>query len=138
MTRRTIACALMAMLLAGCSAGGVDDATTSNPPPGAGSASTAASDPVEALYFVGAYRLSMTCASTPQEGGSTLVYLHGLGGAGGDWGFLHRSPSGPGCVPTTGSSSGAATPCPAVTRDQAASATSMHFPTPPAYHRPTS
>jgi len=36
MTRRTIACALMAMLLAGCSAGGVDDATTSNPPPGAG------------------------------------------------------------------------------------------------------
>ena len=30
----------------------------------------------------------MTCRGTPQRGAPTVVYLHGLGGTGGDWGVL--------------------------------------------------
>jgi pimeloyl-ACP methyl ester carboxylesterase len=40
------------------------------------------------LYDIGEHRLHMTCRGTPTEDVPTLVYLHGLGGTGGDWQVL--------------------------------------------------
>jgi pimeloyl-ACP methyl ester carboxylesterase len=78
--RQLIACSLLAVLLAGCSSGPGDGATSPAATPGTTSTPGAGAD-INDRYDVGGYELSITCSGT---GSATVVYLHGLGGEGSD------------------------------------------------------
>jgi pimeloyl-ACP methyl ester carboxylesterase len=78
--RRLIAGSILMIVLAGCSGTGGDTATN-----GASSPSPAASQvppgEVNGKFDVGDYQLHLTCKGS---GAPTVVYFHGLGGAGAD------------------------------------------------------
>ena len=91
MFRRFVA-ALLTALVVGCS-GPVGGSAVPSPSAGADTAganfsSTAESSSIDRAYDVDGYRLHLTCHGATTDGVPTIVYLHGLGGSGGDWGVL--------------------------------------------------
>lgn len=84
---------LLVTLVAGCSGASDGGAAHSSLSSGAATAdsiaeSSAGPGSIDRAYDVGGHRLQLTCQGTAAAGVPTIVYLHGLGGAGGDGAVL--------------------------------------------------
>jgi pimeloyl-ACP methyl ester carboxylesterase len=79
--RWLLAGSVLMVLLAGCAGGDGDGAADTAASQPTTTAPRAAPGAIDEAFDVGAYRLHLTCEGT---GTPTLVYLHGLGGDGGD------------------------------------------------------
>lgn len=79
---------VLAVLLGGCGASGgeADGAgrTTAPSPRETVTSPAADDDAIDASFDVGGYELHLSCSGPEPPGSPTIVYLHGLGGDGGD------------------------------------------------------
>jgi pimeloyl-ACP methyl ester carboxylesterase len=84
--RRILTISVLAVLLASCSGAGDKPDDTTSPPPTA--AQTTASGAIDASFDAGGHKLHLRCEGKGASGSPTVVYLHGLGGDGSDFGSI--------------------------------------------------